>query len=150
MVATIRALGPKVTDWASILQSLHWLMISVGNVPLDWPAPNGYPDVATAWRSAGNLLTLWNLHLGLAGSWWGGLKAPATADLYDAKPKTSGEAIDALTTRLTGMRFGTAHRAALQGFLNEPASTPLDQSNLRWVGYPLTAIILDGPHHALR
>jgi hypothetical protein len=38
----------------------------------------------------------------------------------------------------------------LQRFLNEPASTPMSQSVLRWWAQPLAAVILDGPHHALR
>ncbi len=68
----------------------------MGNVPLDWPAPNGYPDVAAAWRSAGNLLTSWNLHLGFAGGWWDGLKAPAIdSDVRRVARATSGDAIDA-------------------------------------------------------
>jgi hypothetical protein len=38
----------------------------------------------------------------------------------------------------------------LQAFLDEPASTPMSKSILRWWGVPLAAVILDGPHHALR
>lgn len=31
-----------------------------GQVPLSWAAPNGYPDMATAWQSPGNALDLFN------------------------------------------------------------------------------------------
>jgi hypothetical protein len=150
VVATIRALNPPVSNWSKILPTLHWITASMGNVPLDWPAPNGYPDVAASWRSAGSLLTTWNLHLGFAGGWWDGLKAPSLDRLYGTKPKTSGDAIDQLTQRLTGMTFNHAHRAALQQFLAEPADTAFANSRLQWFGYPLVALILDGPHHALR
>lgn len=150
IVATIRTLSPKVTDWAKILQALHWITSSMGNVPLDWPAPNGYPDVAAAWRSAGNLLTSWDLHLGFAGGWWDGLKAPAIKGFYDSPSSTSGEAIDALARRLTGMTFAKPDKAALQKFVGEAADTPISDSRLDWLDYPLVAIILDGPHHALR
>jgi uncharacterized protein (DUF1800 family) len=149
VVATIRALNPKVTDWAKILQSLHWISSSSGQVPLDWPAPNGYPDVAAAWRSAGNLLSMWNMHLGMAGGWWDGMKGADVSSAFGSAA-TSGAAIKAVTTWLTGMTFSKAHQAALQTFVGESADTPIGNSRLSWLGYPLAAVILDGPHHALR
>jgi hypothetical protein len=150
VIATVRTLNPPVSSFAKALPTLHWITASMGNCPLDWPAPNGYPDVAADWRSAGNLLTEWNVHLGLAGGWWDGLKAPSIAGLYGGKPATSGAAISLLTERLTGMTFSHVHHAALQAFVDEPASTPIAHSKLQWLAYPLVALILDGPHHALR
>jgi hypothetical protein len=150
VVATLRVLGVGVSNWSDALTSLHWLTADMGNCPLDWPAPNGYPDVAAAWRSAGNLLDVWKTHLGLTGGWWKGLKAVDVNTLYGATPKTSGEAIDMLTRRLTGMTFSATHRTVLQTFLGEPATTPMANSVLRWWAVPLAAVILDGPHHALR
>lgn len=149
VVATIRALNPPISDYGKATQAMHWITADMNNVPLDWPAPNGYPDVATAWRSAGNLLSQWNVHLGIAGGWWQGFTAPNVASMYSGA-KTSGEAISKLTQHLTGMTFNATHRAALQAFLNEPADTTLDRSVLRWMAYPLAALVLDAPHHALR
>jgi hypothetical protein len=139
-----------VSNWTDALQTLHWVTNDMGDCPLDWPAPNGYPDVATAWRSAGTLLDIWDKHLGLVGGWWDGLKGVSVDALYGGNPANSGDAIDRLTQRLTGMRWSNAHRAVLQKFLNEPASTSMTNSVLRWWGDPLAAVILDGPHHALR
>jgi hypothetical protein len=150
LVATIRALGVSVSDWGKALDTLHWMTNDMGNCPLDWPAPNGYPDVAAAWRSSGTLLTTWEAHLGLAGGWWSGMRAADVGALYGATPRTSADAINRLTRRITGMPWSTTHRAVLQRFLNEPASTPMSQSVLRWWAQPLAAVILDGPHHALR
>jgi hypothetical protein len=130
---------------------LHWQSSSLGNVPLDWPAPNGYADTASAWRSAGSLLNEWELHLGFAGGWWDGFAKYNPTVLYQgAKPATSGRAIDLLTHTLTGMRFADVHRQALQHFLGEPASTPIEGSTLQWLLAPLVALILHGPHHAQR
>jgi uncharacterized protein (DUF1800 family) len=150
LIATVRALGTKVTDMGAALETLHWMSAQLGNAPLDWPAPNGYPDTAEDWRSSGTMLNLWELHLGFADSWWDGFAKSDARHLYGHAPRNSGEAVDALTRRLTGMRFTPTHRAALQDFLDEPARTPLSQSTLRWQAAPLAAIILDGPHHALR
>ena len=150
VVATVRALNPTVTDFAGITQALQWITSSMNNTPLDWPAPNGYPDVATAWRSAGNLLSQWNVHLGVVGGWWGGLPAASTTAIFGGTPTTSGQAVAMATKQLTGMTFSATHRAALQEFLGEPASTTMDRSRLRWLAGPLAALVLDAPHHALR
>jgi hypothetical protein len=149
VIATVRAINPPITDFAKATQALHWITASMSNVPLDWPAPNGYPDVAAAWRSAGNLLTEWNVHLGLAGGWWQGFGKPNLAAMYQGAT-TSGAAIAKMTKFLTGMTFSDTHCAVLQKFLGEPGSTSLDRSTLRWLAYPLVALILDAPHHALR
>jgi hypothetical protein len=150
LIATVRILGPGVRDMNKALDTLSWMSSDVGHVPLDWPAPNGYPDVAASWRSSSTLLSSWTQHLGFVGDWWDGFAATDKSALYGRTPLTSGEAITLLTRRLTGMTFSATHRAVLQGFLAEPASTPMARSQLRWQLVPLIAIILDGPHHALR
>jgi hypothetical protein len=150
LIATVRIIGNKTSDMTKALDSLHWMSSDVSHVPLDWDAPNGFPDVAVSWRSSSTLLRLWEYHLGFAGDWWDGFAAFDKVALYGHAPATSGEAITLLTKRLTGMTFSAAHRTALQTFLGEAASTPMARSKLRWLLAPLIAIILDGPHHALR
>ncbi len=151
LIATVRTLGVGPGEVAKSLQSLHWMSSSVGQVPLDWSAPNGYPAVASAWRSSGSLLNLWSYHRGLAQNWYDGFADITPESLYGAaKPRTSGEAITQLCGRLTGSRFPAAHAAALQTFLGEPASTPLADSRLRWYLAHLIPLILDAPQHALR
>jgi uncharacterized protein (DUF1800 family) len=151
VLATIRALGIGAADMGKALQSLHWITSDIGQVPLDWAAPNGYPDTAASWRSSGTLLSLWAYHRGFAQSWYDGFSKLNPVTLYGpVPPKTSGAAIDLLTVRLTGMTFSAAHRQALQAFLAEPASTVMARSNLRWYLPHLIPLILDSPHHALR
>jgi uncharacterized protein (DUF1800 family) len=153
LLATRRRLGVPVTNWAKAGSSLQWLCDSVGDMPLEWPAPNGYPDVAAAWRSSGDLVNLWQVHVGLVGGWWvdSGVPAVNIKTLYGGKtPTTSGQAIDYMTRYLTGMAWSSTHQAVLQKFLNEPASTPMGSSNLRWWDSALAVTILHGPHHALK
>ncbi|UQX89674.1 DUF1800 domain-containing protein [Jatrophihabitans telluris] len=151
LIATIRVLGNPVSDMGKALDTLDWMSQSLGQRPLDWAPPNGYPDVAAAWRSSGTLINLWSFHRGFAQNWWDGFGKIKAESLYgSAKPKNSGQAIVALTKRLTGMTFSASHRAALQKFLAEPASTPLAKSNLQWYLPHLIPLILDAPHHALR
>jgi uncharacterized protein (DUF1800 family) len=150
LLATVRVLGTRVSNMDKALHTLHWMSATMGHAPLDWPAPNGYPDVAAAWRSASTLLTEWQLHLGFAGDWWDGFAHSDKTALYGRRPHNSGDAINLITRRLTGQTFRAAHRHALQRFVGEPASTPMHESRLRWLLYPLIAVVLDGPHHALR
>src|SRR5215203_5221024 len=60
MVATVRALGirPPAAGTDGVRQ-LYWLSGSLGHPPLGWHPPDGYPDVADSWRSAGGTLTRW-------------------------------------------------------------------------------------------
>jgi hypothetical protein len=150
VIATLRVLDVKVKNWNQATSTLHWMTAGMGHAPLDWPAPNGYPDVAAAWRSSGTLLDVWNMHLGFVGGWWDGLGEADINKLYGAAPHTSGAAVRQLSQRLTGTEWSDRHRAILQKFLSEPASTPMSDSVLQWWSEPLAAVILDGPHHALR
>ena len=147
VIAAVRAVGPKIDDYGKATQTLHWVTGSMDHCPLDWPSPNGYPDVATAWRSAGSLLKEWNMHLAVAGSWWSGF---GTVPALHSTTGTSGEAVAAMTKTLTGMTFSAAHLAAVQKFVGEPATTTLSNSRLRWLTEPTVALILHSPHHALR
>ena len=143
LVATVRIIGNKVSNWADAMSTLNWMSESLGNRPLDWAAPNGYPDVAAAWRNAGSMMALWNLQLGFATDWPDGFAPLDKTTLYGPHPPgTSGQAISALTRRITAMAWTAADRQALQTFLGEPASTPLAQSTLRWMLEPLLALIL--------
>jgi uncharacterized protein DUF1800 len=42
----------------------------IGQVVFDWPAPNGFPDVADAWTSPGRILGSMRVHWCAAGAFW--------------------------------------------------------------------------------
>ena len=94
VLATLRALDLTPTKALDATNTLWWTTGGMGDCPLEWPAPNGYPDIAQAWRSSGSLLSMWNTHLGLAGGWWSGLSNPAKTLYGGGKPATSGAAVD--------------------------------------------------------
>jgi hypothetical protein len=151
VIATMRILDAKPKTIATALQYLQLMTQQVGNQPLGWAPPNGYPDVATAWRSASTLLMLWLHHIGMsADSWSNAFTAYDKTTLYGGTPANSGDAIARLGVRLTGAPLPTAHAQALQTFLGESATTPMASSTLRWLLTSLIALILDGPSHALR
>ena len=53
LVATLRTLQvtPDPATGTDGLQALWWEADSLGQPPMAWPLPNGYPDTATAWQS---------------------------------------------------------------------------------------------------
>ena len=63
VAATLRALGCQWTYRFDENRSndLNWRLGFTGHQPYDWPAPNGYPDVASAWSGASTLGMTWKL-----------------------------------------------------------------------------------------
>jgi uncharacterized protein (DUF1800 family) len=152
LVSSMRAIdiapGP---DPAASLEDLYWWTHEMGQQPLAWPAPNGYPDVHAAWRSAGGLLHSWRLHLALLQDWIDTLGDIDAGQLIGDRPQaTMGEYIDGLCQRLCLQTFQAPHRDALLAFVGAEAGTPTDQSDLRHVLDHLGGLILDAPYFALR
>ena len=74
---------------------------NLGNAPVAWPQPNGYPDEAASWASAGGMLGRWNAHLSLSAGWWPNLRQPKMASyIPHPLPKTHGKLVEALAKRL--------------------------------------------------
>lgn len=152
-VATMRILGARpVGDLGLVLQNLHWMAAPMNNLPQCWVPPDGYPDVATAWRSTGALARQWSLHRTIAGN-----KLPTVlsvkplVELYGSPaPLTSAEALGRLARRLLGGPLPDAATQALLAFLGEPGTTPLAQSALKVQLGQVVSLLLDGPQFARR
>lgn len=156
VVSTVRILDiapdPSGTDG---MQGLYWMVGGLGDSPMSWAQPNGYPDVADAWRSAGGTLGRWNAHMSLAAHWWPtALQLPdLRQNLLPAKlPATHGALVDALAKRLVFRTMSSAHHGAVLGFLGVSPNTPLsaddDAVNSR---LPIVvALILDSPYFQVR
>ncbi|MGW4944795.1 DUF1800 domain-containing protein [Actinoplanes sp. NPDC004185] len=156
IVATVRAVGygPDATGTAGI-ESLYWLIGSLGQAPMSWAPPNGYPDVAAAWTSPGGMLARWNAHLHIvAGYRPKEFQRPAdlTTDLVGALPATYGELIDALARRLFGRTLPAADTTALAGYFAKIPASPLKpaDSAAGWRFPQLVALMLNSPYFAVR
>ncbi len=100
LASSLRGLGwpvPDLTDPRArrALGGLHRQLEGLGQVPFHWPAPNGYPDVAGAWRTTGALLARWNLAQALTGAWGHGLPLAHGAALDGERGPDDVEAIAA-------------------------------------------------------
>lgn len=122
-----------------------------GHRPLGWQAPNGYPDVHAAWRSAGGLVELWNTHRSLVGDWQDGLTRPDPRDLVAGMPSaTVGEFVDSLCRRLCFQAFQPAHRDAIVGVLGGDPDAAVEPFHADSSTQAAVALVLDSPYFSLR
>ncbi|MGH2597450.1 MAG: DUF1800 domain-containing protein [Actinomycetota bacterium] len=157
VVATLRILGmgPDPSGGTDGLQGLYWMISDLGDTPMAWSQPNGYPDVADAWRSAGGTLGRWHSHMSLATGWY-----PSDLAHPDLRrrllpahlPRTHGKLLDLLAQRLVFRSLSSHHRSAVLGFLDVGANAPVDEDSDA-VNERLPAIvslILDSPYFQVR
>ena len=155
LTATLRVLdyGPDKKGKEGI-QALVWIADSLGQQPLAWSPPDGYPDEATSWQSAGGTLSRWNTHLSLAGHWWPSslTQAPLRSLLPKKLPKTHGDLVDALAKRLVFRKLSAPHKAAVLDFLDRADADPVDKDSaaVSWRLPYLVALILDTPYFWVR
>jgi uncharacterized protein (DUF1800 family) len=156
IVATLRVLEvrPDAGRGVEGLHHLYWMSRDLGQRPLAWAPPNGYPDVAGAWQSAGGTLTSWNKHIELVAHWWP-LEVrtpPPSALLPSPLPSTVGGLVDALSARLVFRRLPDVERNAVLRFTGRSETSALRTGDewVTWRLYLLAALILDSPSHRLR
>ena len=105
VMATLRILGIEPDRRGTKgLAGLYWMLEGLSHAPMAWTQPNGYPDVASAWRSAGGTPEQLE-HPRLAGRASGGpttLQLPRLKDtvLPQPLPATYGALVDAMAKRL--------------------------------------------------
>jgi len=156
VVATLRILGVKPDQTGTDgPQGLYWMLGDLSHQPMAWTQPNGYPDVASAWKSAGGRLNSWNTHVSLAAQWWpDGLRYPDLKETVLPKPlpATYGELVDAVAKRLVYRKLATAHRDTVLTFLGKTNGDALDKTDaaVTWRLPYLVALILDSPYHGIR
>jgi uncharacterized protein (DUF1800 family) len=150
-VATARVVGTRPgADTAKALEELYTFTTKLGQPPLGWGPPDGYPDVANAWSSAAGMLETWNAHRAFVQGLWKGLDNPKADTLVTQPAATLGTYLDVLANRLIFQPMKPAEKDALIKFLGAKADTRVTDNNLGGK-LPLVApLILDSVYHALR
>jgi uncharacterized protein (DUF1800 family) len=98
VVSALRTLEARLS--ALGMETLLSVLFSMGQLPFDWPPPNGYPDVAEAWGNANGMLDRWNLALALG---WNQLPGVAAdIDGLASGPRQPAALADHLAERLLG------------------------------------------------
>jgi hypothetical protein len=155
LIATLRALRIKADAHGTDgVQALYWIAEGLGQAPLAWSPPNGYPDTADAWRSAGGTLERWNIHMSLAAHWWPDqIRRPAFASYFPKHlPATYGDFVQDVAKEILFVKIPGEQRDAICGFFDKAAGAPLheDDAILNWRQSHLLALLLDTPTHLLR
>jgi uncharacterized protein (DUF1800 family) len=146
IAASVRILGSAPEgDVRHSVSALYNAAHRAGQPALAWPAPDGYPDVHAAWRSAAGLVGCWNVHRMLVFDWQDGLSRPDPVALAGGAT-TVGAFVDNLCARLCFQAFQPAHRDALVAFLGGDPAAPVRDN----VAGPAVALVLDSPYFALR
>lgn len=120
----------------------------LGQVPLAWPTPDGYPDSDSRWSTAGAMVARWNL--ATLGSNGFGASAPqfdATRILGTPAPTTSGEALDRAALAILGEPLDASARAAILSASGQTNTTAWKStSNAR----AIFAYVLQSPQNQVR
>lgn len=150
LAAAVRALPTSgSTDAArSLLRGTKLL----GQVPFNWPAPNGYPDSAGAWINTNGLLGRWNLLLRLAGGGAPGVRIDWLPWVRSAAVATPAQLVDALTDRLLHRTLLTADRSDLiaHAAAGGSGTARLPVSTLANRAPEVAALLLDSPYFQWR
>jgi uncharacterized protein (DUF1800 family) len=150
-VGSARVLGVEpAPEGDPLVHPLLWWSGQMGQRPLAWPSPNGYPEVHAAWRSASGRLTAWNYHRALVMG-WDEVPVVPPEELVAGRPQaTVGEYVDSLCRRLCLQTFEPEHRDALIAFVGADAATPVAGSALPDRVQYLVPLVLDSPYFLLR
>ncbi|MGL4339153.1 MAG: DUF1800 domain-containing protein [Rhodoglobus sp.] len=151
-VGSARAVGViQGKDFAAGVRDLYWYMGRLGQMPLSWVPPNGFPDVTAAWMSASQMVSRWNLHRGLADGWWKGLTPPQklSAELAPVANETNSQWVDRVAMRVIARPLSAEHNAILVGFLGVDGAAVVNSWD-SWKVPQLAALILDSPNFQLR
>ncbi len=149
LYATVRVtdLAPAAVGIAG-WRSLVALARLIGHVPLTYPTPDGYPDVADAYSSPSFQLGRFNLHQVLP---WGALAEFPTPGSYVSGPLTTmGAAVDAVAARFLSCPLTAAHRTAVLTFLGRGADEDVSSWSWRQVEWLVAPLLLDSPYFTNR
>lgn len=156
LIAAIRVLriGPSKFDIAGI-QSLKWTASSMGQMPLAWSPPNGYPDVASAWSATSTTLGKWNAHVALAGQWQSDLQYTPLLNLLPASLPTNctyGHLIALLAAAMNLPALNSTQVAGIATFLSKKTSDVVGSTDpvLSWRLADTVCLLLNSSHQAER
>jgi len=169
-VATMRALGVAVHKPTSSSDAANQLVYVYGDgIPYSWPRPDGRPDVATAYTSAGRMINTFETHANVLGGWWpkGNIAYRHVGDFVPSLKSgkvTVGDYARYAGKKLLGHDIDSTTVAAVAEAIGMPASTVLTTSMWQvrglgapgptqtnppqnWLGVRALAVLLDHPLH---
>lgn len=133
------------------------VLLSCGHAPRQWPDVNGFPDVATAWMSAGNLIQHWHGVEALSEQWdarWGVVD---WAERFGVVAGASAwEVARRMATDLTGWVWYERDIAPVASYLaghtaaTVPIAAKISAANARSYTEGAVRMVLSSPYALLR
>ncbi|NJL92874.1 MAG: DUF1800 domain-containing protein [Anaerolineae bacterium] len=118
VVASLRALSADFGNPQAGFRRLRQTLEALGQVPFSHPAPDGFPDVASAWQD--NLLPRWNHAITLTSGGLGAIQPDFDAVLAQLPPANDVPTLlSNLADYLLGRSLTPEEAALLQGLLGE-------------------------------
>jgi hypothetical protein len=160
-VSTARALNvwpnfSKLGVWKGITKDFAFVsnivqddLNRVGHVPLGWPFPDGYPDVATNWVNANSQILRWNsFGRFLQGGTW---NQPDLDKLFPITNRDVDAHIDLIAKTLLLTDLGTADRKSIKNAVTKAfGSTPNFDSSATAITALIVRLVLQLPVWSLR
>jgi uncharacterized protein (DUF1800 family) len=107
VIGVLRVTEPTLT--AEYLAKISTPITTMGHMPFQWPAPNGYPDSLGYWINTGAMLSRWNWAFGLAEDTLGSpIRINIPALIGSANTPTT--LVDRLSARLLRRSLASADR----------------------------------------
>lgn len=125
---------------------LRFSLEALGQVPFGWPAPDGYPDYASAWTNTNQSLYRWNLALSLGSSALPGISTDLSGQFGNHSPIPI--LVDDLSQALLGAQLPSDAREILIRF-----GESLEDLSLAQEFDPpslIAGLILSTPHFQIR
>lgn len=132
--------------------SLLWWLQRLDHVPFRCEPPTGYSDQAADWLAVSQLTNQWELTLGLAYGWLGGITQPRGWRSFTGgrTPATGAELVDVVSGQILQQRLPDADRRTI---LSAVGMTPASRPNEAWLqgAVPqVAALVLGSPYGQLR
>lgn len=150
VAASLRIAAAQLQGEAG-LRIVSTALAQQGQTPLNWPAPNGYPDVQGYWLNTAALLQRWNFALALFQRGRGSGLSVDIAALHGAAQ--SPEAlVDTLSARLLQRPLAAAARQQLVDYAAAGADSQrrYTPAGLTATARELAALLLASPYHQYR
>jgi uncharacterized protein (DUF1800 family) len=149
VIGTLRVVEPALTT--DYLAKASGPVTAMGQIPFQWPAPNGYPDVSAYWVNTGSSLTRWNWAFGLAEDTLGAsIRIDIPALISTAN--TPAALVDRLSARLLRRTLNSADRTRIINFSARGGSATqiLSGNDLTLRSRELIGLLLSSPYFQYR
>jgi uncharacterized protein (DUF1800 family) len=122
---------------------------SMGHVPLSWPFPDGYPDVASNWVNANYQVVRWNIYgKFVQGRSW---NQPAWSTITPVREKDVDKHIDLVAQVLLSTELGADDRASIKKAITKTFGTnPNFDGSSREISALIARLIFQLPVWSLR